>query len=163
ELPVLVAHVLELRHGVDQPGVVHADVDRPEVTLDPAHDVLDLRRLADVTRVAASAPARRLDLAGGAHGAVAVEVEDRDRAALGASSPSSTASMMSLVAIGGRLAIIRASAFASFKVSPSFVSLLARPSARHSGAGTCVPRMRNSSALVRPMRRGIRCEPPKPG
>src|SRR5881296_52485 len=82
---------------------------------------------------------------------------------IGASSPSSTASMMSLVAIGGRLAIIRASAFASFKVSPSFVSLLARPSARHSGAGTCVPRMRNSSALVRPMRRGIRCEPPKPG
>src|SRR5437867_12580338 len=82
---------------------------------------------------------------------------------IGASSPSSTASMMSRVAIGGRLAIMRASALASFSVSPSFVSRLARPSARHSGAGTCVPRMRNSSALVRPMRRGIRCEPPKPG
>src|SRR2546429_844453 len=82
---------------------------------------------------------------------------------IGASSPSSTASMMSRVAIGGRLAIMRASALASFSVSPSFVSRLARPSARHSGAGTCVPRIRNSRALVRPMRRGIRCEPPKPG
>src|SRR5437899_1954565 len=82
---------------------------------------------------------------------------------IGASSPSSTASMMSRVAIGGRFAIARASAFASLSVSPSFVSRLARPSARHSGAGTCVPRIRNSSALVRPIRRGIRCEPPKPG
>src|SRR4029077_6767245 len=82
---------------------------------------------------------------------------------IGASSPSSTASMMRRVAIGGRLAIWRARALASLSVSPSFVSLLARPSARHSGAGTWVPRIRNSRALVRPMRRGIRCEPPKPG
>src|SRR5215468_8778164 len=82
---------------------------------------------------------------------------------IGASSPSSTASMMSRVAIGGRLAIRRASALASLSVSPSFVSLLARPSATHSCAGTCVPRIRNSSAFVRPIRRGIRCEPPNPG
>src|SRR5213593_660844 len=82
---------------------------------------------------------------------------------IGASRPSSTASMMSRVAIGGRFAISRARALASLRVSPSFVSRLARPSARHSGAGTCVPRIRYSRALVRPMRRGSRCEPPKPG
>src|SRR5262245_21499949 len=82
---------------------------------------------------------------------------------IGASSPSSTASMMSRVAIGGRLAMRRASALASLSVSPSFVSLLARPSATHSCAGICVPRIRNSSAFVRPISRGIRCEPPKPG
>src|SRR3989449_9842915 len=82
---------------------------------------------------------------------------------VGASSPSSTASMISRVAIGGRLAISRASFLASASVSPSFVSRVARPRARHSGAGTCVPRIRNSSALVRPMRRGNRWVPPKPG
>src|SRR5262249_61323880 len=83
ELPVLVPHVLELSDRVDQAGVVHADVDRTEVALDPGHDVLDLRRIADVARVAASAAARGLDLARGAGGTVAVEVENRDRAALG--------------------------------------------------------------------------------
>src|SRR6266849_1974424 len=82
---------------------------------------------------------------------------------IGASRPSSTASMMSRVAIGGRFAISRARALASLSVSPSFVSRLARPSARHSWAGTWVPRIKSSGALVRPMRRGSRCEPPKPG
>src|SRR5262245_10185210 len=83
ELPVLVTHVLELRDGVDEPGGVHADVDRAQIARDAAHHVLDLRRLADVADVAAGPPAGGLDLAGGLGGAVTVQVQDRDRAALG--------------------------------------------------------------------------------
>ena len=81
---------------------------------------------------------------------------------IGASSPSSTASMMSRVAMGGRLAICRASAFASSRVWPSFDIRFTRPSARHSAAGICVPRIMNSSAFVRPMRRGIRWRAAEP-
>ncbi len=79
---------------------------------------------------------------------------------MGASSPSSTASMIRRVAIGGRLAICRATALASASVSPSLHRRFTSPRARHSGAGICVPRIRNSSAFVRPMRRGNRWVPP---
>src|SRR5262245_3619107 len=83
QLPVFVLQVLELTNRVDESGVVHTDVDGTEVALDPAHHVADLRRIADIARVAARSAAGRLDLAGRAGGAVAVEVDDRDRAALG--------------------------------------------------------------------------------
>src|SRR2546425_322242 len=82
---------------------------------------------------------------------------------MGASSPSSTTSRISRVAIGGRLLICRASARASFSVSPSLLSRFTSPRVRHSAAGICVPRIMNSSALVRPMSRGMRWVPPKPG
>src|SRR5439155_19174859 len=75
QLPVLVLHVLELRHRVDEAGVVHADVDGSEVALDPAHELLHLGRLADVARVALRAPARRRDLVRGLGGAVTVEID----------------------------------------------------------------------------------------
>src|SRR5712691_2063672 len=82
---------------------------------------------------------------------------------MGASSPSSTASRINRVAMGGRWQICRASARASFSVSPSLHRRFTSPRARHSAAGICVPRIMNSSALVRPMRRGMRWVPPKPG
>ena len=83
---------------------------------------------------------------------------------IGASSPSSTASMMSRVATGGRLASWRASALASSSVSPSLrepvdeaegQALRARAPACP-GSGTRAPWSGRSS-------RGRRCVPPKPG
>src|SRR5439155_3698251 len=65
-----------------EPCVVHADVHGTEIALDASHDVVHLRRLADVARVAAGSATRRLDLAGGVAGAVTVEVDDRDCAPL---------------------------------------------------------------------------------
>src|SRR5262245_57609645 len=83
QLPVLVLQVLELADRVDEPGVVHADVDGTEVALDAPHHVPDLRRIANIARVAAGAAAGRLDLARRAGSAITVQVHDRDRAALG--------------------------------------------------------------------------------
>src|SRR5688500_2451003 len=229
ELPVLVAHVLQLTDGVDHAGVVHADVDGPEIALDARDHILHPRAVADVALIAAHRPPPVGDLLGRRLSALGVQVDDRDLAALGrqdlrirladasrsagdqgdlpadaeihyrplncgsrlaknawipsaasslrsvgrncsssmsidlaigASSPSSTALMMAAVASGARLPSWRASALASFSVSPSFDSRFTRPSARHSGAGTWVPSSRNSSAFVRPISRGSRCVPP---
>src|SRR5437879_2501376 len=77
ELPVLVAHVLELTHRVDHPGVVHADVHRPQLALDAVDDGLDLPGVADVAAVAARVAAGAADLLGRLLGALGVEVDDR--------------------------------------------------------------------------------------
>ena len=84
-------------------------------------------------------------------------------ASSGPSSPRSTHSMISRVAIGARRAMAAASVRASASVSPSVARRLTSPSARASGAVICVPRMSSSSALVRPISRGSRRVPPKPG
>src|SRR6185312_12499769 len=241
ELPVLVTHVLELADRVDHPGVVHADVDRPQVTLDAAHRILHLGGLANVAAVAPGGPAGGRQLLGRLLGALAVEIDDghpaalagqhrgvgfaeaagapgdeRDLAgdpeihlaarlalgrhqrplnsgsrlakkawipsaasslrsvgmkassstsierAIGDSRPSSTARMMAAVASGARLASCRASALASLSVSPSLQSRFTSLRLRHSWAGIWVPRSRNSSAFVRPIRRGSRWVPPYP-
>src|SRR5262249_51556751 len=83
ELPVGVAHVLELGHGEDNPRVVDADVDGTEVALCRGDRRPDLRDVADVAGVAAGDPARGLDGPGRLPGALGVEVEDRHAAALG--------------------------------------------------------------------------------
>src|SRR4030095_11953393 len=71
QLPVLVLQVLELADRVDEPGVVHTDVDGTEIALDAAHPARALRRIADIARVAARSPAGHLDLARRARGAIA--------------------------------------------------------------------------------------------
>src|SRR5437660_295090 len=80
EVPVLVLHVLELGDRVDEAGVVDADVDGPELALDLAGDGGDLPSVGDVARVG---PGPAPDLPRCLRGALGVEVDDRDPAALG--------------------------------------------------------------------------------
>src|SRR5262249_49658654 len=83
QLPVLVTHVPELAHGVDESGVVDTDVDGAEVALDGGHRRRDLSRIANVAAVPARGPAVRDDLLGHQVRALGIEVENGHLASLG--------------------------------------------------------------------------------
>src|SRR2546422_7680615 len=86
QLPVLVAHVLELADRVDEARVVDADVDGPEIALHRRHRLRHLARVADVAAVAARGAAVGEDLLGHEVGALGIEVEHGHLAALGGQS-----------------------------------------------------------------------------
>src|SRR5207249_8545660 len=74
QLPVLVAHVLELADRVDEARVVDADVDGAEVALDGGRRLGHLRRVANVTAVTAGVASLGEALLGPEVGAPATEV-----------------------------------------------------------------------------------------